>query len=212
VDFELVDLSATLQDGIVTYPGNKVGLETKRVEVGTRGGQLSRFTLFDPHCGTHLDAPRHFLSSGKDVSQLPLRILPAVVAAVQGRAFDRDALSGLTRLRGAALLVDTGWDVHARTPAYFRGYPCPTGDAARWLVDQGIALLGLDTPSADPVGSSTDYAVHQAILGAGIPIVEGLVGLGRLVGREGLFFLGLPLKVRGLEGSPIRAVALAVRT
>ena len=212
MQLELIDLSATLEDGIVTYPGNKIGLETRRIEIGTKGGQLSRFTLFDPHCGTHLDAPRHFLSSGKDVSELPLVILPAAVADVSGHTFGPEPLSGLGRLRGRALLVHTGWDAHAGTPAYFRGYPCPTPEAAHWLVEEGIALLGLDTPSADPVAASTEYPIHETILGAGVPIVEGLVGLERLIGRDDLFFVGFPLKIKGLEGSPIRAAALAIRT
>ena len=101
---------------------------------------------------------------------------------------------------------------HAGTRAYYHDYPCPTEEAARWFVGQGIALLGLDTPSADPTESPATYPVHEIVLGAGIPIVEGLVHLGRLRGvTEDLFFLGFPLKMAGVEGSPIRAAGMILR-
>ncbi len=209
--FELFDLTQTLRDEAASYPGNRTGLRVERLSTNSPDAQLSRFTLFDPHCGTHLDAPRHFVARGLDVSQLPLAVLPATVVAAKGPRIGPEAFSKLGPLRGRAVLVHTGWEIHVGSPAYYRDYPCPTPEAAMWLVGQGIALLGLDTPSADPIAQPLAFPVHETVLGAGVPIVEGLVGLERLLGQRGpVFFLGLPLKLEGVEGSPIRAAAMVV--
>lgn len=211
MQFELFDLTQTMRDAATSYPGNRTGLRVERLPTNSPDAQLSRFTLFDPHCGTHLDAPRHFVARGLDVAQLSLAILPATVVAAEGPRIGPEAFAQLGPLRGRAVLVYTGWEIHAGSRAYYRDYPCPTPEAAAWLVGQGIALLGLDTPSADPLAQPLVFPVHETVLGAGVPIVEGLVGLGGLLSLEApLFFLGLPLKLEGVEGSPIRAAAMVV--
>jgi kynurenine formamidase len=77
------------------------------------------------------------------------------------------------------------------------------------LVDRGAGLVGIDSPSADPADSDLECPAHHALLGAGIPIVEGLCNLDRLPDEPGAFwFAAFPLKLEGADGSPVRAVAL----
>jgi len=82
---------------------------------------------------------------------------------------------------------------------------------AEQLVTQKVALVGLDSPSVD--AASGNYPVHRTLLAAGIPIVEGLVNLPSLIphieGGGKVRLAAFPLRIQGLEGSPVRAAALA---
>ena len=76
------------------------------------------------------------------------------------------------------------------------------------LIERGAKLVGLDTPSPDPV-APMGFPVHRALLRAGIPIVEGLWNLGRLAEMERpCWFSAFPLAIEGIEGCPVRAVAI----
>ena len=121
-----------------------------------------------------------------------------------------DVLSGLPSLEGKAILFSTGWEKHAGTKEFFEGFPVLSKALAEKLVAQNVALVGVDSPSVDP--ASGDYPVHRMLLSAGIPIVEGLVNLPSLIPHIGsgsrVRLAAFPLRIRGLEGSPLRAVAL----
>jgi len=76
------------------------------------------------------------------------------------------------------------------------------------LVARGAALVGIDTPSADPLDPVLGCPSHRILLGAGIPIVEGLCNLGAVPNTPGSLWFGcFPLKFEGVDGSPVRAVA-----
>jgi kynurenine formamidase len=89
-------------------------------------------------------------------------------------------------------------------PAYFQNFPGIEAEAAKWLIRRKVILIGLDLPSVHP----TEYKrVHELLFRAGVGVTEGLVNLSRLPRGE-VFFVGLPLHLAGLDGSPIRAVAI----
>lgn len=205
----IIDLTREMRDGMETYPGDVVGMRLDRLaRPEAHGFNLSRFAKLSSHCGTHLDAPLHFVSDGSDVASLPLRLFPAVVLPAQKKAIGPEAFSQAGPLDGRAVLLHTGWDSRLETPTYYRDAPFLTPEAARLLVEKGVGLIGIDSPSVDPF-DSRDYPVHRILLGAGIPFVEGLVRLGEVARQPGaLHFLAFPLKVKGAEASPVRAVAL----
>ena len=208
----LIDLTQTLTAESLSYPGDSPGLKLKSIDTGLPAMHLSQIVSFDPHCGTHIDAPLHFMPGGKDVSDLPLGVLPAEVIKCAGPVIT-SAMLPSRGLQGKAVLFSTGWASRMGTAAYFDGYPALTKDAANHLVEAGIALVGIDTPSVDPANAHPEYPAHRALLGAGIPIVEGLCGLAQLIDEPGpIRFAAFPLKVRGLEGSPVRAVAILQET
>jgi arylformamidase len=161
--------------------------------------------------GTYLDAPSHRYAGGLDVAGLPLARsadLPGLVVPadrVAGRAIGPAAFDGLD-VRGKAVLVRTGWDAHWRTDRYFEGHPFLTADAARYVVEAGAALVGIDSLNID---DTADLArpVHSALLGAGVPVVEHLTGLGRLP-EAGFRFFAAPVKVKGMGTFPVRAFGL----
>ncbi len=161
--------------------------------------------------GTYLDSPFHRYAHGKDLSQLPLHRLANLEALViaadlsQGRAIPRSAFQGQD-VRGKAVLVRTGWDVHWRTDQYFDGHPFLTRDAAVYLVDAGAALVGIDSLNIDDTNDRT-RPVHSLLLAGEIPIVEHLRGLDQLPGA-GFRFFAVPVKVKNFGTFPVRAFGL----
>ena len=209
---QIIDLSLEMKDGSLSYPGTASGLALERVDMSFPGSTLSRFAHLDPHCGTHLDAPLHFVSHANDVASQPLALPELVIISSILNPIPADVLIGQLSLAGKAVLFLTGWEKKTGTAAFFEGFPSLSPELAKQLVSQGVALVGLDSPSVDPA-DSTDYPAHRALLSAGIPIAEGLVNLPSLLPvlerGEHLYFAAFPLRIRGLEGSPVRAVAIS---
>jgi kynurenine formamidase len=183
------------------------------------------------HGGTHLDAPVHFAEGRWTADQVPLaRLLGAavVVDIADKAARDPDALlarDDLTRFEaehgpipeGAIVLVRTGWDARWPDRARYLGtaaadasglhFPGVSAEAALWLTSaRRIHAIGIDTASIDH-GPSRDFRAHRALGNANVPIFENLAGLAALPPR-GAMFIGLPMKIGGGSGGPLRAVAL----
>jgi arylformamidase len=158
--------------------------------------------------GTYIDSPFHRYARGKDLAQLPLESLADLAAVVvrippgAGRPIDQSAFEDV-EVRGKAVLVHTGWDVHWRTERYLSGHPFLSGDAAEYLVNQGAALVGIDSLNID---DTEDLArpVHSTLLGAEVPIVEHMCNLASLP-QQGFRFFAVPAKVAGFGTWPVRA-------
>ena len=109
-------------------------------------------------------------------------------------------------VKGKAVLIHTGWDRNWATPAYGEGHPFLTGEGATWLVENGAALVGIDSLNIDDSGDGTRPA-HTTLLRAGIPIVEHLTGLEQLP-LSGFRFNAVPARVAGMATWPVRAYAV----
>jgi len=205
--FTLIDLTQTLSAESLSYPGTVPAWTAERLEIEDPKVTVTRFSGFEAHAGTHLDAPLHFAPGGQDVADLPLRLLRAIVVPIDGTRIG--VASVPADCAGCAVLLSTGWEDRAGTRAYYEGFPSMTPEAAALLVDRGVALVGLDGPSVDGADAAPAHPVHDILCGAGVPIVEGLVNLRTLLSMQGeILFAAFPLKLRGIEGSPVRAVAL----
>jgi arylformamidase len=217
---QLIDLSHTIEDGMITYKGlpppvisDHLSREQSRANYaeGTEF-QIGRIEMV-ANTGTYLDTPSHRFADGKDLAELDLHSiaeLDAIVVDVtgsQGRATPRSRFEGM-RLRGRAVLVRTGWDANWRTERYFEGHPFLTADAAEFLRDAGATLVGIDSFNIDDTADKR-RPVHTTLLAAGIPIVEHLRGLDQLP-TSGFRFSAVPVKVKGMGTFPVRAYA-AVR-
>ena len=121
------------------------------------------------------------------------------------RAIDRLPFTA-EEVRGRAVLVQTGWDRHWRTEAYFEGHPYLTAELADWLVRSGAALVGIDSLNIDCTDTG-ERPVHSSLLARDIPIVEHLRGLAEVPERGARFF-AVPVKVRGFGSFPVRAFAM----
>ncbi|RLT45575.1 MAG: cyclase family protein [Chloroflexi bacterium] len=170
------------------------------------------------HSGTHMDAPLHFLDGGSTIERWPLGQLvgPAHVinlssVAPHGLHTVADLLPHADKVTpGCRLLLRTDWSLHADLPDYRPDMPRISAELARWLVERGVALVGVETPSVAslrPENKAELTAVHQILLGGNIVIVESLTNL-RELRQETVEFIALPLKIDGGDGSPVRAVAI----
>jgi arylformamidase len=215
----LVDLSHTIEHGMITYPGlpgplicDYLSREASRSHyapgVEFHIGKIEMVA----NTGTYLDSPFHRYVDGKDLSQLPLERLADLEAVVvrprlAGRGIRPDVFAGLP-IEGKAVLVQTGWDAHWRTDRYLTGHPFLTGDSAQFLKDRQVALVGIDSLNIDDTEDGR-RPVHSTLLGADIPIVEHLCNL-RSVPAVGFRFFAVPAKVAAFGTWPVRAFAHVV--
>ena len=212
-----VDLSHTIEHGMVTYPGlpgplicDYLSREASRHHYAPGVEfQIGKIEMV-ANTGTYLDSPFHRYQDGKDLAQLPLESLAdldAVVVRVPARlrrAISPEVFQDL-QLEGKAVLVQTGWDRHWRTDSYLTGHPYLTGDSAQFLLNAGVALVGIDSLNIDDTDDAA-RPVHSILLDGDIPIVEHLCKLARLP-TSGFRFFALPPKVSGFGSWPVRAFA-----
>jgi arylformamidase len=216
---QLVDLSHTVEDGMITYKGLPAPVicdfwsreYSRQFYAEGTEFQIGKIELV-ANTGTYVDSPFHRFADGQDLSQLSLDSLAdldtvLVRAGGPGRAIERAALGRLD-VRGKAVLVHTGWDRHWRTDPYFEGHPFLDREAAAYLADSGAALVGIDSYNIDDTADKTRPA-HTLLLGAGIPIAEHLCGLDQLPDRGSRFF-AVPVKVKGMGTFPVRAFSIVV--
>lgn len=214
----LVELSHVIRPGLTTYPGlpaptieAHLTREASRANYGP-GTEfaIDRISLVG-NTGTYLDTPYHRYADGFDLSGLPLRSvanLPTVVVRTAGsgvRGVDLGALAPF-EVEGRAVLLHTGGDEHFGTPRYAEDAPFLTADGARWLVDHGAALVGIDSVNIDDTTDSLRPA-HTVLLGAGVPVVEHLTGLGQLP-PHGARFTAAPPLLAQFGTFPVRAFAI----
>lgn len=167
--------------------------------------------------GTYLDSPFHRYADGADLAGLDLATLVGLRAEVfhltdaratslvDGRGIRPEAVAGRD-VRGAAVLLHTGWDRHFGAPAYGQGAPFLTGEAAQWLIDEGVVLVGIDSVNIDDTESGGERPAHTLLLGAGVHVVEHLTNLGALP-PSGSRFTAAPPAVEGFGTFPVRAFA-----
>jgi arylformamidase len=160
--------------------------------------------------GTYVDAPIHRHRGGADLASVPIERLvhvPIVLidaSAAPSGALGPELFAGLD-LTNKAVIVRSDWSRRFGTPDYFQPNPHLTEAACRLIVSHAPAIVGIDSVNIDDTRTG-ERPIHTALLGAGIPIVEHLCGLGALHGRS-FAFTALPPAVVGMGTFPVRAVA-----
>jgi arylformamidase len=196
-----------------TWPGEE-GAMLEQIKWIARGdaANVRKLTL-GIHTGTHVDAPEHFVAGARTVEQLPLEVLvgPCVVVEVEGdpdvSATALEALFPAGRPVPERLLFRTRNSIGSSPvwahDAFQTGYAAIGHDAARWLVERKVRLIGVDYLSVEPF-HATEPLTHRALLGAGMVAIEGL-DLRRV--RPGPYrLICLPLVLQGAEGAPARVL------
>jgi arylformamidase len=199
----LIDISVAIRPDMPIYDRNP-GVRLERV-LSIPDGEAANVSDLELGChtGTHVDAPVHFIEAGDGAERLPLEPLVGEAVVVDGTALsgpiDGKALSacGVPTDADRVLLKTRNSELWSR-PGFTRDFIRLDGEGARWLIERGVRLIGIDYLS---IG---DQDAHRALLGAGVVAVEGLDLRDVEPGRYEL--MCLPLKVVGADGAPARAL------
>ena len=182
------------------YPGDPA--PEKELISSMEKGDLYNLTAFSmcAHNGTHIDAPFHFIKDGKTVDEVSLDAFVgmAYVAEHQGTVSGDDAAEILKKAKGQ--------DPEAAKRILIKGNAEVSSEAAGVFASSGILLLGNESQTVGPEDAPME--VHVILLGAGVILLEGI----RLKDvSEGVYLLNAaPLNLSGADGSPCRAVLIAV--
>ena len=202
-----IDVSVPLRTGMVYWPGDpRVSIE--RFKDQRRGDSSTASVLsMSGHTGTHMDAPLHCLIGGKSLDRMPLEAVigPARVIEIRDReSIKVDELRPHRLRRGERILFKTyGSARRWRQPEFDRTYVYVTPEAAELLAARGVRTVGVDYLSVGGF-KKNGAQTHQALLGAGVWVIEGL-NLSRVQpGRYDM--IALPLLIAGGDGAPARAV------
>ncbi len=213
----VVDLSHPVDDNTPVYPGDPLPRFTPAATIGRDGYNVLHVQM-GSQTGTHLDAPYHFLEDGRRVEDLGLDQLcaPAVVVDVRGKGA-REAITwadlephGGDLRPGVILVLHTGWSRYWGSDTYAE-HPFLDGAAARQVVERGVRTVAIDAMSLDETVDTHEhpsgFAAHFAVLGAGGAIAENLTNLEAVDFPDPVVSI-LPIRFRGADGAPVRAVAL----
>lgn len=220
----IIDLSPAVPQGFKGPPSTNIGVQ---FEVRTKPGYWqSARVVMSLHTGCHVESALHCIENGESIDQVSLdRVIGSAVVldlrpvAEQAlidvpdleRARERLEVQNEKIQAGDILLLRTDWAQRAiGTAAYFPQSPGLSEGAALWLVKQQPKSIGCDffeEPAARTPGWTADqFVVHRAILGAGIPLIEGLVNLAQLPLR--CQFFAPFYRFAGIDSSLARAFAI----
>jgi len=224
---KIVDLSPAVPHGFKGPPSTDLGVQMNVRRKSDPGFWMStQLDLMSLHTGAHVESALHSIEDGEAIDEVALErvIGDAVVldltpteamqildVADLEEANGKLEASGESIRPGDILLLRTDWaQRHIGTQKYFKESPGLTEEAARWIAGRGPKSVGCDffeEPAARQPGWTADqFVVHLAILGAGIPLIEGLVNLRDLPPR--VRFFAPFYKFKGVESAPARAFAL----
>lgn len=205
----LIDLTMPISPGMPTnLPDHRPPEVVRYGRLESHGWEGSLVTI-DTHCGTHVDAPKHFVAGASGIDKVPLEVLvgPATVLRAKSRGGQSIEVDQLPANVGKRLLLVTGSSalLTIDRDLYFSEYVTPSVELAEALVKAGTRLLAIDSPSVDQPGQDE---VHHVLLENGVIIVENVMVPASLPDQIDLVVAPLPLV--DVDGSPARAFA-AVR-
>ncbi|WP_422090887.1 cyclase family protein [Tenacibaculum ovolyticum] len=226
---EIIDLSQEIFEGMPVYkslPQVKMSVhntheEWDKIENPTTKTPAVYKLEMGEHTGTHVDALNHMSAEYKDLS---IDTMPLSMFYTEGICLDFShkklqelitskevqttlSKSDLTIKKGDTVLLYTDhYRKHFNTNNWGKG-PGITAECARWLGEQKIAAFGVETMSPG-VPKVSNKEVHHICGELKFTHYENMINLHKLIGRNRFRFIGLPLKIRGGTGSPVRAVAI----
>jgi arylformamidase len=209
------DLTATFRTHMPVWPSSPLPILEPLGVVARDGYAVERLTALT-HSGTHMDAPYHFMESGKTVDQIAPVDLTGVGAVLDLRKEVNGNLIPLAAIerhwpkgfQPEIVLLETGWS-HSRSPTkkYLYDFPGIDPPTAEWLVKKKVKGVGTDTLGIDPYANSK-FEAHKVLLGHDIWILEALDHLDTLKEGSPYTIVAAPLKLEGASGAMSRVFAL----
>jgi arylformamidase len=213
----LIDLSHTIENGLITYKGLPAPVicdylsreDSKKYYAEGTSFQIGKIEMVS-NTGTYVDCPFHRFENGADLNDTPLEHFAELKGMVlhipytEVLAIEPELLNHFD-LNGRAVLIHTGWDLHWNTEKYYSNHPYLTESAARYLKEQKVRLVGIDSHNIDDTRGNS-RPVHTTLLGSGILIVEHLCNLADIPDQD-FIFSAIPPKFKGVGTFPVRAMA-----
>ena len=203
---KLIDVSVPLDTALPSYPNN-LPFSLEPVKRLARGDSSNVSALhMSAHSGTHVDAPRHFFDEGSGTEALPLEMLIGRARVIEVRprgGITAEDLTGVDLSEDVRVLIKTPNSRLWGNPEFHKEYIGIAESGARFLVDHGIKVVGVDYLSVEPF-KKPGAPAHHLLLGGGAIVIEGL----NLRDVEpGIYdMLCLPLRVVGADGAPARVL------
>jgi len=204
-----IDLSHDITHQMGVFPADPaVGILTHH---NYQNGYFVSQIIMGTHTGTHIDVPVHKIPGKNTVDKV-------AIDRFVGRAYvmklDLEPLAPISaevlepfKAKVAdveAIIFQTGWSSHFGKEDFFTSFPGIDESGVNWLVENGIRLIGLETPSVNAIYHAE---IHTLLLDKEIVIVESLNNVDAIE-QEYVMFCAVPLKLKGLDGSPVRAYAI----
>ena len=211
---KIIDLSYTIDENCMTCQApwhetvslrplgkiHEVGRNTSSIRLGS-------------HTGTHMDAPLHFFDGAEGIDDADLERICGDCQVVDMTAKNSGSTvtaEDIEKLRiTERMLFRFDWHRHWQTDQFYRDFPYFTVEAARMLIDGGMRVIALDTPSPDTgaaINKMDDSPVHKLFLKQGVTIIEYLTNTDALDMKKNYRLVALPLKLRHCDGSPARVI------
>ena len=204
-----IDISVSIDENLAVWPGSSPVKFNQCKSINKGDNSNDTEWMASVHVGTHIDAPLHFLKNGPSVDQLDLTRLigeARVVALPKKREITaadlKKALAPYKNTKRLLLKTDNSRLWKTSPDKFHKDFVALTADAARWVVKQGIVLIGIDYFSIQRFKDGPQ--VHRTLLRSGVVILESIDLFSVVPGRYDL--ICLPLKLKGIEAAPVRAV------
>lgn len=210
----IIDLSLTIDNECLTCGTpwhQKVALN--RLGMISEVGRNTSSIVLGSHTATHMDSPLHFFDGKYGIDEINLNTCVGKVTIVDFRDKKAGAVITLADVKDIKItermMFVFGWYKNWKTDNYYKDFPYFTVEAAKYLMDNGMKLIALDTPSPDTgsaIGMMDDSPVHKLMLAADVVIVEYLCNTDAIDFEKDYELIAMPLKLGGLDGSPSRVV------
>ena len=210
---EIIDLSYPIDTDMLVGAGLERPVYEWLRRLNSEGLNLTRMSIV-LHTGTHVDAPSHMIDRGESIDEIPLDRFFGTARLFRhqsenGREVSLSEVmeSGFNLKENTIFVLETGIEQFAETAKYNQQYSVPSIELIKWLIERKVAAFMTDVTNIDPPGDE-DFPRHKLMLGAGIPIVENLKNLRLLPSNTDFIICALPLKLKGREAAPCRAIAI----
>ncbi len=200
---KIIDISQTIRPGIATWPGDTEFRRFWMMNIADGDSCNVGSITMSLHTGTHADAPYHFIEEGESIADVDLSVYigrALVVDMIDVHDIDADRIAGLKSEGVERILFRT---MTAEADRFRPPFAHLTAGGANALVKAGVRLIGIDTPSVDEAESKTLDA-HKILAAHNVAILENLDLRNAEPGEYEL--IALPLKLAGMDASPVRAV------